>query len=156
MPYDSDHLNILSDFGFNYISSGVGVARSNAPLTNSLIELENGLTHIPVSTRVFFSGIIKYPIGYGIMSRLLPEQLYFMTLRYWEKRFPLFHYYFHPFEIAGCSRMGKKWLPQEARNLPTFLYYLRCNNRRSFFKKLFDKCRFDTIESYYLLKFRTP
>ena len=150
MPYDTEHFKILADHGIEYISSGVGVARSNAPHTNIPVTLEYGITHIPISTKLMCNGAIKYPIGYGVASRLLPERLYFMTLRQWRKNNSLFHYYAHPFEIAGYEGMEKKWLPREARNHATFLYYLRCKNRRDFFEKLFKRCQFNTIESYFL------
>lgn len=150
MPYDTEHFKILADHGIEYISSGVGVARSNAPHTNIPVILEYGIRHIPISTKFMFNGAIKYPIGYGVISRLLPERLYFMTLKHWRKNNSLFHYYAHPFEIAGYEGMDKKWLPREARNHATFLYYLRCKNRRGFFEKLFKRCQFNTIESYFL------
>jgi hypothetical protein len=150
MPYDEEHFKILADHGIEYISSGVGVARSNAPHTNIPMTLAYGLTHIPISTTFMYKSMIKYPIGYGVTSRLLPERLYFMTLEHWRKNNSLFHYYAHPFEIAGYEGMEKKWLPREARNHATFLYYLRCRNRRDFFKTLFKRCQFNTIESYFL------
>lgn len=150
MPYNNEYLKILADHGIEYVSSGVGIARSNAPYTNTPVKLAYGITHIPISTKFFFNNTIKYPIGYGVVSRLLPEIIYFMTLRNWRKNNPYFHYYAHPFEIAGCGGMEKKWLPNEARNYTTFLCFLRCNNRRAFFEKLFRSCQFKTIESYFL------
>jgi len=150
MPYDTEHFKVLADNGIEYVSSGVGVARSNAPRTNIPVTLGYGITHIPISTKFMCHSAIKYPIGYGVASRLLPESLYFMTMRQWIKNNSLFHYYAHPFEIAGCEGMNKKWLPREARNHATFLYYLRCKNRRDFFEKLFRQCQFNTIESYFL------
>ena len=150
MPYNNEHFKILADHGIEYVSSGVGIARSNAPCTNTPVKMAYGITHIPISTQFFFNNTIKYQIGYGVMSRLLPESIYFMTLKNWGKNNAYFHYYAHPFEIAGYGGMEKKWLPNEARNYATFLYYLRCNNRRSFFEKLFKRCQFNTIESYFL------
>lgn len=147
MAYDNDHFAILLDHGIEYVSSGVGFARSNAPYINVPIKLECGLLHVPIST-VFVGQRLKYPIGYGIVPQLIPSSLYMKSLDLWLKRQPFFHFYCHSFEIAGLAQLGAKSVFRDpwSTNIAK-LYWLGSQRGNGLFRKVFSRCRFESIES---------
>lgn len=145
MPYDEEHFRILRSYGIRYVSSGVGVARSNAPLGDTPVEVYDGLLHVPISTLKLLGGRVKYPVGYGVASRLLPGPVYLATMRSWLKRRDFFHFYCHSFEVAGLAQ--KLDIPFRARGakLSTKIYALRCRGREKHFKKVFQAAKFEPI-----------
>ena len=145
MPYDEAHLQILTANGLRYVSSGVGVPRSDAPRTNEPVEVSTNLLHVPISTGYYFRGRVRYPIGYGVASRLMPTDLYLLTLRRWCRRNRYFHYYCHSFEIAGMRRRSSCFRRPGAA-VSTWIYMLRCWNRRSLFDAILQSGRFRSIE----------
>ena len=147
MPYDDDHFGVLLDNGIKYVSNGAGIVRSNVPSVQTPIELDCGLMHVPVSTKHFLGGLIRYPIGYGVVARYVPETLFILSLKYWLQKYSYFHYYFHPYELSGTPRnIGIPY--RNIRALAqTQILSLRSNNRHGLFKKVFNACRFEPIES---------
>lgn len=150
MPYDEEHLRILADNGIRYVSSGVGVSRSDAPWTNEPVEVAAGLLHVPISTTYLFGGRVKYPIGYGVTSRLMPEPIYLATVRRWLARRPYFHYYCHSFEIAGLQGSRKTGFSNFSADASTRIYSWRCGDRRRLFRSLLKLARFRSIETNLL------
>lgn len=146
MPYQDEYFKIVSDNGIKYISSGAGYNRSNIPRVNLPSALTEDLQHIPIST-IFLPGIgVKYPVGYGVASRLLPESVYLLTLNRWLKMNDYFHFYCHSFEVAGVTvSIPSHFSWSEA--IPTRIYALRCRNRKSLFKKIFQRAPFQAVES---------
>jgi peptidoglycan/xylan/chitin deacetylase (PgdA/CDA1 family) len=145
MPYEDEYFQIVSENGIKYVSSGAGYARSNVPRVNLPCALTENLQHIPIST-VFLTGIgAKYPVGYGVVSRLLPELVYLRTLGHWLNRNDYFHFYCHSFEVAGVRARIPRTFSWSAA-IATRIYMLRCRKRRPLFKKIFDRVPFQAIE----------
>ncbi len=147
MPYDEEHLRILQRNGIRYVSSGVGVARSNAPRSNRPVELAEGILHVPISTLHLLGGRVKYPIGYGVTSRLMPEGLYMRSLREWLARRDYFHWYCHTFELSGLSSAFSIPYRGLSARVSTALYAWRCRNREGFMKAVLKSARFLSIEA---------
>jgi hypothetical protein len=153
MPYRDDYFRVLLDAGLTYISNGTGVARSNAPLAARPVALDCGLVHVPISSRSLFGGLVHYPVGYGVASRLLPEPVYRATMKEWTRGNDFFHYYTHTFEIAGLPPASFR----ETWSHPTRgIYSLRCRNRQGFFERLFRENQFVSIEAGCGLRKTTP
>ena len=145
MPYQDEYFQIVSDNGIKYVSSGAGYARSNVPRLNLPAALTDNLQHVPIST-TFLRGVgVKYPVGYGVISRLLPESVYLLTLGQWLKRNDYFHFYCHSFEVAGVNARIPKEFSWSAA-IATRIYMLRCRNRHSLFRKIFGSTPFQAIE----------
>jgi hypothetical protein len=147
MPYDEQHFQLLVNNGIRYVSSGVGVERSNAPRTNLPFPVYEELLHVPISTLFLVGGRLKYPIGYGVASRLLPEWLYLQTLRHWLNRKQYFHYYCHTFEMGGLKFKPRTGFRSFPAVMSTKIYMLRCRNRKSFFKSILRRGHFAPIEA---------
>ena len=147
MPYDEQHFRILRANGIRYISSGIGVARSNAPRVDEPVLVHDDLVHVPISTLRLLGGRVKYPIGYGVASRLLPEGLYLWTMRAWLRRRRFFHYYCHSFEVAGLDPEVRVPFRGAAASISTRIYALRCRERAEYFKRIFTAARFGSIET---------
>jgi peptidoglycan/xylan/chitin deacetylase (PgdA/CDA1 family) len=147
MPYDDAHLNILKTHGVRYVSSGVGVARSNAPRWMRPAPLPSGVTHVPISTAYLLGGRVKYPIGYGAVARLCPERLYLATLRRWLARDSYFHYYCHTFEFGGIPRGTRIGNRRLAATLSTRVYMLRCWKRQGLLEAILRSASFSPIET---------
>jgi hypothetical protein len=144
MPYRDDYFGVLAESGITYISNGTGVARSNAPVVERPVPISGGLVHVPISSRRLFGGLLHYPVGYGVASRLLPEPVYRATVKDWTRGNDFFHYYTHTFEIAGlpATSFRETW-SHPSRGI----YSLRCRNRQDFFERLFRDNRFVSIET---------
>jgi len=147
MPYDDEHLRILSRNGIRYVSSGVGVARSNAPRSEVPVAVSQGLLHVPISTAHFLGGRMKYPIGYGVTARLMPERVYLFTLRRWLRTKPFFHLYCHSFELGGLSKTFTIPYWRLPARLSTTIYSSRCRNRHRYLASIFRTVHFRSIEA---------
>jgi peptidoglycan/xylan/chitin deacetylase (PgdA/CDA1 family) len=146
MPYEAERLSVLRDEGLRYVSTGVGVRRCNAPVSDVPIRLDGGLWHVPISVRRV-AGTFEYPLGYGVAARLVPERLALALLRREAASGRYFHFYCHPFEIAGLDpavawRLRGRRAVAEAR-----VYALRCGGRERLFQAIFDAFAFDSIEA---------
>ncbi len=129
------------------VSSGVGVARSDAPRQNTPVEVRAGLLHVPISTAHALGGRVKYPIGYGITSRLMPEAIYRLTMREWLRKNSYFHWYCHSFELSGLSRGFRIPYRGFFAKLTTSIYATRCRNRGAYLASLLRSADFRSIES---------
>lgn len=147
MPYDDAHLQVLRRNGIRYVSSGIGVARSNAPRSEHPVEIPHGLLHVPISTLQLLGGRIKYAIGYGVTSRLMPESLYRLSLREWLRRKDYFHWYCHSFELSGLPDSFEIPYRKLGARLSTAIYAWKCRNRREYLKSILESAPFLSIES---------
>jgi hypothetical protein len=147
MPFDDDHFRVLRKRGIRYVSSGVGVARSNAPVSQEPVEVYDGLVHVPISTSHYLGGRIKYPLGYGVTSRLMPERLYLATLRARLRQPRFFHWYCHPFELGGISEHFRVPYRAFSPRVLTQIYGLRCRDRRRYMGSVLRSAPFRSIES---------
>ena len=147
MPYDDYHLKVLSKHGIRYVSSGVGVARSNAPKSNDPVVIPHGLMHVPISTVHIPVVGVKYAIGYGVTSRLMPERVYLRSVREWLKRRDYFHWYCHTFELSGLSDSFTIPYRGLSARISTAIYAFRCRGRREFMKSIIKSADFDSIEN---------
>ncbi|MDP6373044.1 MAG: hypothetical protein QF634_11090 [Vicinamibacterales bacterium] len=106
MPYSAEYFRILEDLGFSYVSSGAGLNRGGVPDAAGPVAIHPGLWHVPISTTRLFGTGLKFPIGYCVISRLLPQSLYLWSVDRWVRERRFFHYYAHTFEIAGWRLAG--------------------------------------------------
>jgi peptidoglycan/xylan/chitin deacetylase (PgdA/CDA1 family) len=81
MPFDDDHLRVLTDNGLKYVSCGALFQRANVPHHDKPARLPCGLVYVPVSIAYGLGRLLKYPVGYGHVSRLLPERFVIANLR---------------------------------------------------------------------------
>lgn len=148
MPFDDEHLSVLCDAGIKYISCGAAFGRSNNPHCDKPFKLRDGLTYIPISVSYFLGRRVRYPIGYGHVSRLMPERIYISWLRSWLSKHNYFQFYFHPYEIRGLHRNQKKSLYKVKKtDVAQRIYSQRCSNRSAFFFRILNMCNFRQIES---------
>jgi peptidoglycan/xylan/chitin deacetylase (PgdA/CDA1 family) len=147
MPYDEAHIEILACHGIRYVSAGVGVARSDAPRTNVPVDVHARIRHVPISTAYFLGGRLKYPIGYGVVARLMPERLYLFTLRRWLRTQSFLHFYCHSFELGGLTPRGPMPLTGWSARVGAGVYAWRCRDRREYLKSILTSARFQSIET---------
>jgi hypothetical protein len=147
MPFDDEHFRILAARGIRYVSSGVGVARSNAPMSQEPVEVYDGLLHVPISTAHYLGGRLKYPVGYGVTSRLMPERIYLATLRARLRQPRFFHWYCHPFELGGISERFRVPYRAFSPRVLTQIYALRCRDRRRYMGSVLTAAPFRSIET---------
>jgi len=151
MPYSEQYFRILVKHGIRYVSSGNGVARAQIPNTETPAPVSSDLIHVPISTMVMVRGRLKYPIGYGVVSRLLPSEVYLRTLRLWLARKSFLHFYCHSFELAGTQRFESTGFDNRGAALSTWIYMLRCWNRADHFRSVFREAAFRSIEDVVVL-----
>jgi hypothetical protein len=151
MPYSEQYFRILVKHGIRYVSSGNGVARAQIPNTETPAPVFSDLIHVPISTMVMVRGRLKYPIGYGVASRLLPSDVYLRTLRLWLARKSFLHFYCHSFELAGTQRFKSTGFDDRGAALFTWIYMLRCWNRADHFRSVFREAAFRSIEDAVVL-----
>jgi hypothetical protein len=146
MPYRDEYLQILVDGGIKYVSNGAGTNRVHVPLDQQPITLACGLQHVPISTQQLLGGFIRYPIGYAVVARLLPELLYKYSVERWLAGNDYFHFYGHTFEFA--SSQSPKWYPFKSvsDSVAMLLYSIRCREREKLFRFLLSRCQFQSIE----------
>ncbi len=148
MPYRQDYFQILIDAGIQYVSNGTGVMRADVPLDQLPIQLACGLHHVPISTQRLLGGLIRYPIGYAVVARLLPELIYKRSFDRWLTKNRYVHFYGHTFEFAGSQSPTLHSLNSITGTLSMLLYSLRCRDRKRLFKYVLSRCHFQSIESY--------
>ncbi len=143
MPYRTQYFRILEDLGFTYVSSGAGLNRGGVPDAAGPVPIHGGLQHVPISTTRVPGTPVKYPIGYCVVSRLLPQSFYLRSVDRWLRHQRFFHYYAHTFEISGLEVGGypRTWAP-----IPV-LYRLRCRDREDLYRAIADRVRFTPIEA---------
>lgn len=146
MPYRDDYLQILIDAGIKYVSNGFGVNRADIPLDQRPSTLETGLHHIPISTQQILGGSVKYPIGYAVVARLLPELIVKYSVKKWLANNSYFHFYGHTFEFAGSQSPTIYNLGTISGSVSMLLYSLRCRNRDKLFEFILSRCQFRSIE----------
>jgi hypothetical protein len=110
------------------------------------VQIAAGLLHVPISTAYLLGGRLKYPIGYGVTSRLMPERLYLSTVRRWLAKNRYFHYYCHSFEIAGLGESRRTGFRRLSAAASTRIYMLRCGGRKRLFRSLLGMASFRSIE----------
>lgn len=155
MPYREEYFSIILDHGIEYISTGVGVSRSTAPACEVPVKLDCGIVHVPISTKPILGRRINYPIGYGVVARLMPQRLYLSTLESWIRHHEFFHFYCHTFEVAGFGRNRRVSLRDKWLSVTQGIYHLRCHNRHDFLSRIFGACRFEPIESWLRRRMRS-
>jgi hypothetical protein len=106
------------------------------------------LTYIPVSIKYFLGRLIRYPIGYGHVSRLMPEGITMLLLRRWLREPRFFQFYFHPYELNGVTREQQEQLIRVRKSdIPQRIYSQRCSNRDGLFFRILSACRFKPLET---------
>lgn len=115
--------------------------RGHAPSVEVATSVAGDLLHVPISN-IGVGGGITVPIGYCVVSRLLPESLYLALVERWLREKPFFHYYAHTFELAGIEGLAYPgpWHPIPA------LYRVRMRDRRRLYERLTQRARFVSIE----------
>jgi polysaccharide deacetylase family protein (PEP-CTERM system associated) len=105
-------LNFLKETGFKYDSSlnlfklnpRHGTITMKSYKKNSILELENGLFEIPISTLEYRSR--HFPLGGGAYFRLMPLILFSRLVKRKLKKDNLYNFYLHPWEFEpGQPRM---------------------------------------------------
>lgn len=152
MPFDDDHLRVLVDNGIKYVSCGALFQRADVPHHDTPARLPCGLVYIPVSIVYRLGRLLRYPVGYGHVSRLLPERLVLANLRRFERRAGFFQFYFHPYELNGIRPAQKKALiAVNRKDIPQRIYSLRCSDRSRLFSRILSTCRFQPLETMEVL-----
>ncbi|MFZ5452295.1 MAG: polysaccharide deacetylase family protein [Thermodesulfobacteriota bacterium] len=149
MPYDDDHLTILKDCGFTYVSAGPSRTECQVVKGQQPVNLSCGLIHVPISCYSFIGDKFLLPIGYGITARFLPERLYLFFLQYWLRHYGFYHFYFHPFEVSGLNGETRAFIQRYFSNhLKLAIFGLRCQERFDYFSRILSHGRFQSIESF--------
>ena len=149
MPFDEDHLRVLSDMGLEYVSCGAAVPRAPMPSSDRPLRLPGGVTYVPVTVWTALADRLCYPVGYGHVARLLPEPISPWLVRWFGSRRAFFHFYFHPYEVAGISPHPKRLLYDvTGADLVTRLYSQRCAGRARLFRRILSGMRFRPISSF--------
>lgn len=150
MNYDREHLKILKDCGIVYVSNGPSNKECKIPTGHNIEELDFGIKHVPISSAYYLKGRLRFPIGYASIMRLSPESIYLFLLKRWLCDKNLFHFYFHPFEVAGLSSAARitlrKHLPL-SRSLKNTIFRMNCGCEDVFFR-LLSKFPFKPIEHF--------
>ena len=148
MPFDDAHLRVLVDNGLRYVSCGAFFQRANVPHCDAPVRLECGLVYAPVSMAYGLGRLVPYPVGYGHVSRLLPESFVLSNIRRFERGAGFFQFYFHPYEVHGIDARQKRALfAVNRRDIPQRIYSLRCAGRSNLFRRILDTCRFQPLEA---------
>jgi len=152
MPFDDDHLGVLENNGLKYVSCGALFQRANVPHHRTPVRLGGGLVYIPISMAYGPGGMV-YPVGYGHVSRLLPEPFVLTNLRRFERNAGFFQFYFHPYELNGIDRQQKKALfAVKRQDIPQRIYSLRCGDRVRLFSRILSTCSFKPLETMEALQ----
>lgn len=147
MPFDDAHMKVLLDLGIRYVSCGAFVDRTNVPHVEAPVKLESGLFYIPVSIWYMMGGRIRYPVGYGHTSRLMPEDLCVGLVRKFIRKHKFFQFYFHPYEVRGITREQKRVLYNVQRDIGFRVYSQRSHDRARLFTRIVSAGHFEPIES---------
>jgi hypothetical protein len=147
MPFDDDHLRALTDCGIKYVSCGALVGRVSVPRVDEPIRLDGGLVYVPVSLWNLLGGRLRYPVGYGHTSRLMPEGLCVKLIRRFIRSRDFFQFYFHPYEVPGITREQKRTLFAVGSDIGFRIYAQRCHDRSRLFSRILSEGHFEPIES---------
>jgi hypothetical protein len=147
MPFDDEHLGALVDNGIRYVSCGALVDRANVPHVEEPIELESGLLYVPVSIWYFMGRRLRYPVGYGHTSRLMPEGLCVRIVERFIRKHTFFQFYFHPYEVPGITAGQKRALYEVGKDAGFRIYAQRSHDRTRLFTRVLEAGRFQPIES---------
>jgi hypothetical protein len=147
MPFDDAHMRVLLDHGIRYVSCGALVTRTNVPRVEAPVRLHNGLFYVPVSIWYLWGGKLRYPVGYGHTSRLMPEDLCVGLVKRFIERRGFFQFYFHPYEVPGITREQKRALYGVHRDVGFRIYSQRSHDRTSLFTRIASAGHFEPIES---------
>jgi hypothetical protein len=91
-------------------------------------------------------GFIRYPIGYAVVARLLPEMLIKLSIDKWLANHAFFHFYGHTFEFASSQPSTFYALNSVSGSFTMLLYSLRCLERDKLFHSILSRCHFQSIE----------
>jgi len=147
MPFDDEHLTVLLDNGIRYVSCGALMDRVPVPHAEEPVPLECGLLYVPVSMWYFAGKRLRYPVGYGHTSRLMPEDLCVGLVRRFIRRHAFFQFYFHPYEVPGITAGQKRSLFAVERDIGFRIYAQRSHDRSRLFTRILKQGRFQPIES---------
>ena len=111
------------------------------------LRLECGLYYVPVSIWYFFGRKLRYPVGYGHTSRLMPEGLCVGLVERFLRRSDFFQFYFHPYEVSGITREQRRALYAVDRDIGFRIYAQRCHGRARLFTRILGVGHFEPIES---------
>lgn len=153
MPFDEEHLRVLVDEGIRYVSCGALFQRTNVPHHRAPVRLDTNLLYIPISMAYPLGRTVPYPVGYGHVSRMLPESLVVANVRRFARRADFFQFYFHPYEVNGLRRHTRRSLiAVNRKDIPQRVYSLRCGDRSRLFTRIFETCEFKPLESMEALQ----